>query len=240
MTGLLLFNQNNIETGLIGTGYAGVRLSGSSNDDLMVISNNHNIRFSANGTSIQGTLASTGAWDLGPETGGGSCLIRTSVSTFHRIHAGGNTAQCTLVISKAQANGTPNSDYVNFYGGATTTTLGTQDGGIRKNAGNTNMEFYNVSDVSLKNILGTYEGGLSIVKNIPVRRYSWKSDENNTPTFGFIAQEVQTYLQSAVGVGKDGLLNLGTSDMIPVLWNAIQEQQILIEDLQARLQALAN
>ena len=64
-----------------------------------------------------------------------------------------------------------------------------------------------------------------------------------------VAQEVREVLPEIVSVGDDpaGLLSMNYSEIVPVLVNAIQEQQVQIESqeeqilaLEARLEALEN
>ena len=66
---------------------------------------------------------------------------------------------------------------------------------------------------------------------------------NRLKQVGFIAQEVQTLVPEVV-TGKEGDLSKGEtlgitySNLVPVLTKAIQEQQAMIEQLKAEIEAL--
>lgn len=93
------------------------------------------------------------------------------------------------------------------------------------------------SDARLKHDIQALPEGLAAVLALRPLKYAW----NETPSWedaghlhnGFLAQEVQEVLPSAV-YDVDGTLRLSYDELIPVLVNAIQEQQRLIEELQAR------
>ena len=60
--------------------------------------------------------------------------------------------------------------------------------------------------------------------------YQWKNGQDGRRCLGLIAQEAQRVIPEAVNEGSDEDKTLGVkySDLIPVLINAIQEQQELI------------
>ena len=128
-----------------------------------------------------------------------------------------------------------------FYESATIGGSASFAGGIKRNNGNSAYEFLNSSDARLKDIGETYTGGLQKVINVPIRYFSWKGKED-CGGFGFIAQELQAEVPSAVCVGEDGYLLVGDADIKFVMWNAIQElaaqKDAEIAELRARLEAL--
>jgi hypothetical protein len=74
------------------------------------------------------------------------------------------------------------------------------------------------------------------------RDYLWKSqatsDNSLKRNFGFIAQEVQEVFPELVGESPDGMLSVEYTGLIAPLVKAIQEQQAIITDLQAKVAAL--
>jgi hypothetical protein len=201
----------------------------------------------SNGSNIitAGSYSSAGAWTLGPASGNLSQTINggikagysgcTAFHTFYRSVSSDGDAPL-VVARSATENGS--ESYIAFYENATSASSpGSEAGGIRRNSGDTAYEFYNASDEKLKDIHGIYSGGLEVVKNIPVKYYSWKG-EHNKGSFGYIAQDVQKYLPSCVSKDSNEILNLGTADMIPVMWNAIQELSAKNDALEARLAAM--
>ena len=56
--------------------------------------------------------------------------------------------------------------------------------------------------------------------------------------FGFIAQEFENIFPEVVKTETDGYKSINYSEMIPVLLEAVKEQQKIIEDLTKRIEAL--
>jgi hypothetical protein len=110
--------------------------------------------------------------------------------------------------------------------GTVTTTLGT--GTVYSNAGVlTNTD---PSDINLKqNVLTLSDGTLGKVLGLRAVSYEWKRDGSGA--LGFIAQEVKSLFPELVGSNADGSLGLYTTQFIPVLTKAIQEQQLQIDEI---------
>jgi hypothetical protein len=95
-----------------------------------------------------------------------------------------------------------------------------------------------VSDRSLKHDISDSTLGLKEVLNIPVRSFKWNGS-NDYIAAGFIAQELEEALPSAVSTDEDtGLKGRSDGNIVPVLTKAIQEQQAMIETLQAQVAEL--
>jgi hypothetical protein len=100
-----------------------------------------------------------------------------------------------------------------------------------------------ISDQSLKENIRELDTGLAEVMALKPRRFDWKPEtqlsETNVP--GFIAQEVAAVLPELVydyQYNQDTIKKgLKMGDMLPTLVKAIQEQQAIINDLKARLDA---
>ena len=87
------------------------------------------------------------------------------------------------------------------------------------------------SDRKLKKNILTIEGGLETFMKLEPRQYNWKTEGDEVlPTYGFIAQDVQEILPQLVREDEEtGYLQLSTIGMIPLIAQAIQEQQGQIE-----------
>jgi hypothetical protein len=103
----------------------------------------------------------------------------------------------------------------------------------------------NTSDINLKNVLGEYTLGLDEILQLQPVEYSFK--ENNIRGFpsdeiwgGFVAQEVQDIIPAAVSEGDDGYLDFRMNAIVPVVVNAIQEQQEQIDQLKKEIDELKN
>jgi len=95
-----------------------------------------------------------------------------------------------------------------------------------------------ISDQSLKTNVVDIPYGLSTILDLKPRQFDWKQGQGNNKSgaLGFIAQEVNSVLPQITDTfGDSGLMTLGTTDLIPVLVKAIQEQQEIIEQLKAKV-----
>lgn len=103
------------------------------------------------------------------------------------------------------------------------------------------VSFTAVSDRRLKESITNSKYGLKEVMQL--RPVDYILTSNRLKQVGFIAQEVQTLVPEVV-TGKEGdlakgeTLGLTYSNLVPVLTKAIQEQQAMIEQLKAEIEAL--
>ena len=72
-----------------------------------------------------------------------------------------------------------------------------------------------------------------------IRSFNWKED-GRKKTYGFIAQELNEVASEAVSLPQDDedVWGVKHARIVPMLTKAIQEQQTLIEALQAEVKAL--
>lgn len=94
------------------------------------------------------------------------------------------------------------------------------------------------SSARFKNINGKVKDGLAEIMRLETVDYRYKPGTGMDPDhdlYGFTAEQVYTVMPKLVGLGKDGEINtIDMVGMIPVLVNAIKEQQAQIEALKAR------
>ena len=78
-----------------------------------------------------------------------------------------------------------------------------------------------------------------VINQIKPRVFDWKEEGRGSDKVGFIAQEIEEIKPEWVGE-KEGikLLNSYLPNSIPYLIKAIQEQQVIIDDLKARIETL--
>lgn len=107
----------------------------------------------------------------------------------------------------------------------------------------------NTSDANLKENIRQSEYGLADVMKLRAVKFNWKGQSGARDKLGLIAQEVKAVLPEVVvdeelvtdeetgetKMVKTGNMGMYYSDLIPVLITAIQEQQVIIEDLKSRL-----
>jgi hypothetical protein len=112
------------------------------------------------------------------------------------------------------------------------------DGPISASAFNT------TSDKRLKEHIETIEDPLETLEGIQGITFNFKEDASRTDLdphrrrVGVLAQDVEKVLPEAVSKGPDGYLAVDYTALVPVLLEAVKEQQSQIEDLQKELESL--
>lgn len=119
--------------------------------------------------------------------------------------------------------------------------------------GNSSMTVYRmwtngwttVSDKKAKSSINSLSLGLDFVKALKPSEFVYKTDLSGNKSYGFIAQEVQDILTksniSNAGLIQnfgDGYLGLRMNDFIPILTQAIQDQNKIITDQQTEINQL--
>jgi hypothetical protein len=90
-----------------------------------------------------------------------------------------------------------------------------------------------VSDKRLKTNIKSLDFGLAEIMQLKPVTYNWKKDQKGAAiNYGFIAQDIYPILPEMVPLGDDGYHRYRANYLIPVLVNAMQEQQAQIEKLQ--------
>ncbi len=111
------------------------------------------------------------------------------------------------------------------------------------------QDYFTPSDARFKENIHSLGGGLAAVTALRPVTFNWAGQLDEGQHYGLIAQEVREVLPDVVsGEGGDGgMLTLNYNALVPVLVDAIQEQQAEIESqeaviagLEARLSALEN
>ena len=108
----------------------------------------------------------------------------------------------------------------------------------------TTTSYASVSDYRLKENVQPMTGALAKVAQLKPCTYIWKHD--NSDGQGFIAHELQAVVPDAVvgekdAVNEDGSIKpqaIDTSFLVATLTAAIQEQQLMIQELSAKVAAL--
>jgi len=92
-----------------------------------------------------------------------------------------------------------------------------------------------LSDKSHKTNIRPIENSVALVQRLQGVRFDWL--ENNKPSLGVIAQEVEEVLPEVVETNEDGTKSVSYGNIVGLLIEAIKEQQIRIEELEKRLNA---
>jgi len=95
------------------------------------------------------------------------------------------------------------------------------------------------SDENLKENISDIGPVLDTIKDFRCVNYSLKATESEAADkVGFIAQDWENTFPNVVDKDEDGTLSMKYTETIPVLLKAVQEQQAMIETLQAEVAAL--
>jgi hypothetical protein len=96
------------------------------------------------------------------------------------------------------------------------------------------------SDERLKNITNEIQSGIEKVCLLRAVNFTWKSDEEQKPQVGLIAQDVQKVLPEAVHEKDDEIGTLGVryTEVIPLLVASIKELKATVDAQAARIAAL--
>ncbi len=98
-------------------------------------------------------------------------------------------------------------------------------------------QFTTLSDQTFKTNIRPIEDSVALVQRLQGVRFDWL--ENNKPSLGLIAQEVEKVIPELVET-TDGIKSVSYSNMIGLLIEAIKEQQNQMEELKSEISALKN
>ena len=157
--------------------------------------------------------------------GGGGSANQSSLSMYN--------ASNTLTIGLNGAGDTDPSFITGYLAIGTTTNSGYRlyvSGAIYA-TGNITAN----SDLTLKKNLTIIDNPTDKLMQLNGYAYQWKSDDSHQ--YGVIAQEVEKILPYAVSTCTDGIKGVSYNQIIPVLIEAIKEQQSQIEELKTLLKA---
>jgi hypothetical protein len=95
------------------------------------------------------------------------------------------------------------------------------------------------SDKRLKTNIHRLPYGLKEILRMHPVEYNWKTNPNGESKIGLIAQDVRQLIPEVV-VGDETKENIGMNyaELVPVLINAIKEQQQQIEELKKKVKRL--
>jgi hypothetical protein len=97
------------------------------------------------------------------------------------------------------------------------------------------------SDSRLKDNITPISTPVDKIKSLRGVEFDWNSGEQvGTHDVGLIAQDVEAVLPEAVTTQEDGYKNLAYTKVIPLLVEAMKEQQAMIEALKAEIELLKN
>jgi len=197
-------------------------------------------------TLFEGTLSTasqpniTSVGTLTSLTVSGDATFDTSTlkvdSTNNRVGIGLSSPSHRLDVDDSSLNsgnpGTVARIKASGTSSASVTVLNVQDAIYVTANGIASGDFNDTSDISLKkNVRNFDKTGLEIVKDIKPRVFDWKQEDKGSNIFGFIAQELEEVMPTAVIQGDVKSINV--TSIVSVLVHSVQE-------LKRELDALKN
>ena len=177
------------------------------------------------------TASGINSFAIGEETTA-SDYASLSIGSYNSVNstvtAGGSatsfdTDNAALVIGNGTGSSTKSDAFVVYFNGNATLS-----GDLTIN-----------SDERLKDNIQPLGSTLNKLHQIEGKTYSFKKDEEHTPKIGVLAQEVQAVFPELVTEGGDGILSVNYQGLVPVLINAINEQDAKIAALEEMVRFLA-
>jgi hypothetical protein len=167
----------------------------------------------------------------------GSLLLGTTTGTAARLHIAHPQTQESIRIrntdSAAGRERRLTTDNNNTFYVLDETTVGVY-------IGQGSTSWTGLSDERHKDVIEPIENAASKVSSLRAVIGKYKTDEDGVRRSFLIAQDVQAVFPEAVDTTDPDKLGLRYTELIPLLTAAIQEQQALIQDLTARLEAVEN
>ena len=162
-------------------------------------------------------------------------------SIFINSVAGGLTMTSGGTVNLATNN---NTSAVNISTlGNRTTTIGMNSGTSKVVIDSIDVQITNgfttTSDIRLKENFEPMSNALELVSQLNGTYYTWKKDAgtDRPRKLGFIAQEVEKIIPELVKTDSEGMKSVDYVSVVPVLVEAIKNQQKQINELKALLHA---
>jgi len=237
---------------------SGYYVDGNTGGGYLWVSDNEPLRFGTNNAE-RVRIDESGNVGIG-QTAPTQQLVVTDATNYHGILINGNNAPnisfdrgtAQTPEWKVGVSGNVGDNFAISSGTANADKLTIASNGSVGAPNGTNI--YNASDERLKQNISTLSNSLDVINALNPVQFNWinnfEKNENGKTLYGFIAQEVQETFPDAVesfGNGDnvevddkviENPLTVRDKFLIPVLVKAMQEQQIIIESLKARITTL--
>lgn len=215
------------------------------------MNNTSQIRFQGLATNNKGNLMlidpATGlVYDSGLPPGGGQNLC-FNTNFVPKVTSTTGNMNCSQIYDDGITVGigaTSGFTYSSLSGGRLGVTVPPSTGTVRLEVNGVERSLAEIvtSDANYKDNINPIPNALSIIKDLNGHTFTWNSsakaqwNADDGLHIGFIAQELQTVLPEVVIEDNNGDLGVNYIEIIPLLTEAIKEQQIQIDELTNALQ----
>lgn len=188
----------------------------------------------ASGSGVYGynggtTVGTTGAGVLGESVGGSGVVGFGSSSGMCGVQGTNNISGGYGVY------GISNNGY-GIVGWSQNGLAGYFDGNVQVSGSVTANSYNQFSDARLKTNISTIPSALDKITALRGVSYNWRDAKISRSTqLGFVAQEVEKVLPELVAKDKKGMRSVSYTGVIPVLVQAMKEQQKEIDSLKVQL-----
>ena len=261
-TGALALQTNNGTTAVtISTAQSTTLNSAASTAPLITqINGTEALRVDSSGNLIGNALTSS-VFSMGVNTAGkdvrlgvlsggnGRVEFYSAGAEAMRIDTGGNIVMNGGLIytSNNQNIRFPSTGGYGYVGNTTSASAfqisyNSTGAGVQLTSGATSWGTF--SDSRLKNVTGTYTTALADISQLQPVKFTWKSDAENKPQVGVIAQSVKNVVPEAVESctiemdGTEEYLTVRYTELIPLMIASIQELNAKVDAQAAEIQAL--
>jgi len=156
-------------------------------------------------------------------------LHESNATDFARLSFSNDSgSELWTIAGRARATGSQEIANLNFfYSDSTGNVLRLIGNGDAILSGSLNE----LSDIQLKKDITPLDPVLSDLTTLSGYSYKWKNKANTHTQIGLIAQEVQAVYPELVLEDEEGTLSVSYTKMVPILLEAIKEQQQQINEL---------
>jgi len=210
-----------------GTGTKGQIISANNEVQIKAFNGTNDVLTFTTGSTERSRIDSNGNYLVGT----GSTLVSSTTPTIQLLGTGSNH----FVIRNSAATAgllwryTTDSNNTLYIVNQATTGVYIATGGT---------SWTGISDERLKTDLKPIENGIEKVNSLRAVTGRFKTDEIGKSRSFLIAQDVQAVLPEAVSVGKDEMLGIQYTEVIPLLVSAIKELKAELDATKAEVVAL--
>jgi prefoldin subunit 5 len=200
-----------------------------------------NLVFSGANNTFSGNLTISSTGELIVSAGAGISANNSFGTTGQYLTSNGSSIFWSTASGGGATLSNETSSATTHYPAMSTTSTGSWSSAIvsttklyfTPSTGQLNATIFNsLSDENAKKDIQTIENALDTVNNIRGVKFNWK--ENDIPSMGLIAQEIEQYLPELVHTTQEGEKSVNYGGIVGVLIEAIKELSDRVKKLEGK------